>query len=87
MPTTARERKSQLLSDLVAVRQDILATTSTFSPQQRVLIFLGTWAVSELIAHLIGWDFTNMQATQDILNDQLPRFYSKPKLLVDFLYK
>ena len=76
MPTTARERKSQLLGDLVAVRQDILASANTFSPEQAAVIFLGSWAVGDLIAHLIGWDVTNMQAAQDILTDQLPRFYA-----------
>jgi hypothetical protein len=76
MRTTAQERKQQLLAELGAVRQNILALAGALTPEQGEVIFLGSWAVSDLIAHLIGWDFTNMQATQDILADQLPQFYA-----------
>jgi len=76
MGKTAQERKQQLLGELVEVRQNILALAGALAPEQGQLIFLGSWAVSDLIAHLIGWDFTNMQAAQDVLAAQLPQFYA-----------
>jgi hypothetical protein len=76
MRTTAQERQSQLLADLVAARKRILEVADSFAPEQGDVIFLGTWSVKDLIAHLIGWDFTNIQAMQDICADQLPQFYA-----------
>ena len=69
-------RKTQLLEDLSRVRTTILAEASSLSPTQRREPFLGTWNVHDLIAHLIGWDYTNIQAAQDILADRLPQFYA-----------
>jgi len=39
-------------------------------------VFLGVWSVKDLLAHLVGWDFTNLEAAKALLNGQLPDFYS-----------
>ena len=38
-------------------------------------MFLGTWSVKDLLAHLVGWDYTNLQAVQEILAGQKPSFF------------
>ena len=69
-------RKAQLLDGLEQARNRILVEVSTLLPEQRCEAFLGTWSSYELVAHLIGWDFTNIQAAKDILANLLPQFYA-----------
>ena len=69
-------RKAQLLDGLQQARNHILAELSALPPEKRSEVFLGTWNAYDLVAHLIGWDFTNIQAAKDILADQLPQFYA-----------
>ena len=38
-------------------------------------VLLGIWTIKDLLAHLIGWDFTNLQAIQQILAGQYPTFF------------
>ena len=75
-------RKSQLLDGLQQARNGILAELSALPPQKRNEAFLGTWSAYDLVAHLIGWDFTNIQAAKDILADQLPQFLSLIHILM-----
>ena len=69
-------RKSQLLDGLQQARNGILAELSSLLPEKRSEVFLGTWSAHDLVAHLIGWDFTNIQAAKDILANLLPQFYA-----------
>ena len=68
-------RKNQILSDLVETRQKILAATSGLSDAQREQVFLGIWSVKDLLAHLAGWDRTNLDAAKSVLVGELPSFY------------
>ena len=68
--------KSQILTGLVEVRQKILAACAALPPEKRERIFLGTWSVKDLLAHLAGWDYTNMQAARDVIAGQIPFFYA-----------
>jgi hypothetical protein len=76
MRITPEARKAQLLDDLDRVRNDLLSAATSLPPEKRSEVFLGVWNVHDLIAHLIGWDYTNIQAAKDILADQLPQFYA-----------
>ena len=69
-------RKAQLLDGLEQARNRILVEVSTLLPEQRSEAFLGTWSSYELVAHLIGWDYTSIQAIADIQAGQLPQFYA-----------
>lgn len=76
MPTKSQIlRKDQVLSALVETRQDILAATSGLSEAQQHQVFLGIWSIKDLLAHLIGWDETNLHAVESILAGQVPSFY------------
>jgi len=68
-------RKDTILSALVEVRQNILSKASTLSETEQNQVFLGIWTVKDLLAHLIGWDHTNLDAIQSVLSGELPSFY------------
>jgi hypothetical protein len=55
----AQAKKDALVANLVEARKNILNTASALPAKQRDEIFLGSWSVKDLLAHLIGWDQTN----------------------------
>ena len=75
MKRTPSALKDDLLFGLKAVRESILSEALALSVEARDRVFLGTWSVMDLLAHLAGWDFTNLQAARDILDGLLPEFY------------
>lgn len=68
-------RKDKVLADLVETRQNILTEVSKLSELELNQVFLGIWSVKDLLAHLIGWDETNLHAVKSVLEGQLPSFY------------
>ncbi len=68
-------RKEALIEGLVSARQSDLAAARKVPAEQLDQVFLGTWSIKDLLAHLIGWDFTNIQAIQEILAGQPPEFF------------
>jgi len=76
MPTRSQIlRKDQILSGLIETRQNILAEAAELSDAQRDQVFLGIWSVKDLLAHLIGWDHTNLEAVKSVSKGQTPSFY------------
>lgn len=67
--------KERLIAGLVAARKNILNKVAGLSPEQHNQFFLGEWSVKELLAHLIGWDYTYIAAIQDLIAGELPSFY------------
>lgn len=72
----AQARKEKLMADLVETRGQILDAASSLSPAEQDEVFLGTWSVKDLLAHLVGWDFANLESVRAILDGQLPGFYT-----------
>jgi hypothetical protein len=66
-------RKGQTLSN--KTRESILTAASALSEEQQDQVFLGVWSVKDLIAHLIGWDVTNLEAVKQVMQGQVPSFY------------
>jgi hypothetical protein len=50
------------LLKFIETRTTILQEASQLPPAARNTIFLGTWTLKDLLAHLAGWDFTNLAA-------------------------
>jgi hypothetical protein len=46
------------------------------APEDQDELFLGVWSVKDLLAHLAGWDFSNLEAAQAILAGKVPAFYA-----------
>jgi hypothetical protein len=76
MPTQSQIlRKEEILSVLVDARQNILTEVSKLSEAEQDQIFLGIWSTKDLLAHLIGWDKTNLDSVKSVLMGQVPAFY------------
>lgn len=68
-------RKDKILSTLFETRQNILAEASGLSDAEQDQIFLGIWSIKDLLAHLIGWDKTNLDAVKSVMRGDVPSFY------------
>ena len=75
MPT-ASVAKHKLLTGLATTRRHMLDVLELLPAARREEVFLGSWSARHLVAHLIGWDITNVQAAKDVLAGQLPVFYA-----------
>jgi hypothetical protein len=73
---SAQAKKDAIISELVEARRKILDAASSLSPGQQDEIFLGSWSVKDLLAHLVGWDYANMEAATQVLAGKLPGFYA-----------
>lgn len=76
MSAEAQAKKEEIISELVETRRRILDTASSLPPEKQDEVFLGVWSAKDLLAHLVGWDFTNLEAAQSVLAGELPSFYS-----------
>ena len=74
--TKTQIQKDQIIIGLVETRQNILLAAAALPPETQNEIFLGTWSAFDLIAHLIGWDLTNIKAIKAVLASRLPDFYN-----------
>lgn len=72
----AELQKNEIISKLIETRQEILNTASALSSKEQNEVFLGIWSAKDLLAHLVGWDFTNLEAAKQILAGELPDFYN-----------
>jgi len=75
MSAKAQIKKEQVIRELQETRQSILAEIDVLSAKDRNIVFLGIWSVRDLLAHLAGWDFTNVEAIKSVLDGKLPAFY------------
>jgi hypothetical protein len=73
----AQESREALLAGLAEVRRMILATAVSLASAQQEQVFLGSWSIKELLAHLSGWDIANIEAVQAVLDGRLPAFYDQ----------
>src|SRR5512138_1961608 len=68
-------KREQILSSLIQARQKILSESVKLTNAQQNQVFLGIWSIKDLIAHLIGWDHTNLEAAKSIREGRVPTFY------------
>jgi hypothetical protein len=69
------QKKEQLLADLLAARRSVVKAVSSLSTDRQDEAFVGVWSVKDLLAHLVGWDYANMEAVQAIQAGRLLAFY------------
>ena len=75
MRETAQQKKDQLLSGLMEVRRRILDLAGALPSEKQNVAYLGEWDIYDMLGHLAGWDFTNIQAVEQILSGNVPEFY------------
>lgn len=71
----ALAHKEELIAALVEARQDLLAAVEALPAGWQDRVFLGTWSVRDLLAHLAGWDDTNREAVGAIVAGRQPDFW------------
>lgn len=71
------EQKSIIIGELISARSRILQAAIEIPDERAEEIFLGSWSIHHLLAHLIGWDLTNLQAIQEILEGKPPSFFNQ----------
>ncbi|HLF74843.1 MAG TPA: hypothetical protein VI524_10885, partial [Anaerolineales bacterium] len=59
--------RDEIISALVKARQDILVEVSALAEADQERVFLGIWSVKDVLAHLAGWDYTNMEAARYVM--------------------
>ena len=75
MNSKAQAKKEWIIGEMQRVRSELLAEVAVLSHRERDTVFLGIWSVRDLLAHLAGWDFANLDAAKSILAGRLPSFY------------
>lgn len=75
MKVKSQVKKEQIISELQKARSEILTEVAALSPKDRNTVFLEIWSVKDILAHLVGWDFANMEAVHSVLEGKLPAFY------------
>jgi hypothetical protein len=73
----AEARKEAIILELIEARACILAAASGLPVEKQDEFFLGVWSVKDLLAHLVGWDYTNIEAAKEIQEGKLPSFYDQ----------
>jgi hypothetical protein len=76
MRSTPETRKQQLIADLTAARAAVLEAALALPPVAQEVPFLGVWSAHDIIAHLIGWDYANLEGIETICGGRLPAFYA-----------
>lgn len=76
MNARAQAKKEQIIARLGDVRGRILTVAISLPLEKHNEVFLGTWSVRDLLAHLVGWDFANLEMAHQVLTGSLPGFYA-----------
>ncbi len=77
MNTKAQAEKEWGISEMQRVRSELMTEVAALSRKERDTVFLGIWSVRDLLAHLAGWDYANLDAAKSILAGKLPSFYEQ----------
>lgn len=75
--TKAQAKKEWIISEMQRVRSELLSEVAALSRKERDTVFLGIWSVRDMLAHLAGWDYANLDAAKSILAGKLPAFYKQ----------
>jgi hypothetical protein len=75
MRRTMEDKKQELVEGLITARRSVLEAVRPLPVGSLDQVFLGTWTIKDLLAHLVGWDETNVQAIQEIQAGQYPTFF------------
>ncbi len=67
--------KTEIIHALISAREKIILAVQTLPQEKRDEIFLGTWSTMDLLAHLIGWDYANIDSVNDIRAGKSPRVF------------
>src|SRR5690606_38655529 len=64
-----------LIDAFLRGREDLLGAAERIAAPERRTPFVGHWSVMDVLAHLVGWDYTNVEAIEATRAGRLPAFY------------
>lgn len=70
------QTSAALLSRMQRTRARLLSSIAALPAVKQDRAFIGTWSARDLVAHLVGWDYTNLDAARCVLAARLPSFYA-----------
>jgi len=65
-----------LVNAFEGTREALLREADAIPPELRTTPFVGHWNLMDLLAHLVGWDYTNIEAIEQLGAGLTPTFYS-----------
>jgi uncharacterized damage-inducible protein DinB len=69
-------KQEHIIAELAAARREILDAAAALPEVEHGTAFLGVWTVKDLLAHLVGWDYANLEGIAAVLAGRLPAFYA-----------
>jgi hypothetical protein len=75
--TTTRADLEALIAEFNRVRGELLDAVSDVPAALRDELFVGDWDVKDVIAHTVGWDYTNIEALPNFRDGRLPAFFAR----------
>ncbi len=75
--TNTKDEIEALVAEFNAVREELIEAASSVAPELREVAFVGSWDLKDVIAHTVGWDYTNVEALPDFQAGRLPRFFDR----------
>jgi hypothetical protein len=67
--------QTDVVDSLVLTREALLREADAVPPELRETPFVGHWNLMDVLAHLVGWDYTNQRAIEEFRQGQTPDFY------------
>ena len=68
---------TDLIDSFVRMREALLRAADGVPAELRTKPFVGQWNLMDLLAHLVGWDYTNVNAIEELKAGSMPAFYSQ----------
>ena len=69
--------KARVIAGLVETRRQIIEAACTIPFEQQEFAFVGSWSIKDLLAHLAGWDYTNLEGVREMLAGNKPAFLAR----------
>jgi hypothetical protein len=64
-----------LIDAFIRERESLLRAADAVAPDLRTMPFVGHWNLMDVLTHLVGWDYTNVSAIDELLAGKTPAFY------------
>jgi DinB superfamily len=75
--TKSQAEIETLIEEFNRVRGELIEAVSSVPTELREEPFVGIWDVKDVIAHTVGWDYTNIEALPDFREGRLPAFFAR----------
>jgi hypothetical protein len=75
--TRTRKDLETLIAAFNATREALVSAIESVPAELRDMSFVGDWDVRDVVAHTVGWDYTNVEALPDFASGRLPAFFDR----------